>query len=77
MVLRIRYGRTDSNIPNTNQEDKKVEHEFLDLIRNEDIEAIHELSKDATKSLQISQNWDLIRNCAKTLMAMESPNLVK
>ena len=77
MVLRLRYGRTDSTTPTTSQEDKRSENEFLDFIRNEDTEAIHELSKDAAKCLQLSQNWDFIRHCAKLLMAMESTDLIK
>ena len=77
MVLRLRYGRTDSIIATANQEEKNFENEFLNLVRNEESEKIRELAKDPTKCLQLSQNWDLIRKCARTLMDMDSPALVK
>ena len=77
MVLRLRYGRTDSIIATANQDEKNFENEFLNLVRNEESDKIRELAKDPTKCLQLSQNWDLIRKCARTLMDMDSPDLVK
>ena len=77
MVLRIRYGRTDSSNATTNQEEKSAENDFLNYVRNEESDKIKELSKDPAKCLQLSQNWDLIRKCARILMATESPDLVK
>jgi hypothetical protein len=73
-----RFGRTNSSIANTSVEDQNIENVFLDNIRFGETAAIQETAKDPTKSLQLSQNWELVRKCAKDVAATsENTDLLK
>lgn len=63
----VRFGRTDSVICQGHE--GNLENEFVDYIRFGDAQAIRHLIKDAATTVTLSQNWELVRICAKEVMS--------
>lgn len=67
-----RFGRNNScNVGSKEAEAemRTLETTFFDHIRSGEAEAILEMAKEQPKPSQLSQNWDLIKRCAKEVMA--------
>ena len=64
--------------PSTNVEgsETQIEAVFTDYINNEDIEALREISKDPTQTLQLSQNWDVVKSSARDVICTENEELL-
>ena len=63
-------------VTSTDGSEPQIEVVFADYINNEDIEALREISKDPTQTLQLSQNWDVVKNSAKDVICTENDQLL-
>jgi len=72
----LEQGRKDSSCSNLmsssvygqTQINNDVETILLDIIRENKIEALQELPKDAACTNQLLKNWDIVKKCAQTFM---------
>ena len=67
---------TNGLVTNVDGSEPQIEVVFADYINNEDIEALREISKDATQTLQLSQNWDVVKNSARDVICTENDQLL-
>ena len=63
-------------VTSTDGSEPQIEVVFADYINNEDIEALREISKDPTQTLQLSQNWDVVKNSARDVICTENDQLL-
>lgn len=65
MVQFLRYGRTNSSLPAS---ENNAENSLMEMVRFGETQKIHQMSKDPAQAVLLSQNWDLVRKCAKELL---------
>ena len=68
---------TNGLITTADGSEPQIEVVFADYINNEDIEALREISKDPTQTLQLSQNWDVVKNSARDVICTENEQLLE